>query len=84
MEEWIHTGDDSSANFTMMKHRTTKQKRLEEAPAVPRPTGLPDAPTWELIGPQGTASFWERAEAPLPPPKTKVQFYSPEAAQSFS
>ena len=39
----------------------------------------------ELIGPQGTASFWERTEAPLPlPPKTLVQFYPPKAAQSFS
>ena len=28
--------------------------------------GPPDAPTWELLGPQGTASFWEKTEAPLP------------------
>ena len=32
-----------------------------------KPTGQPDAPTWELFGPQGTASFWERTEAPFPP-----------------
>ena len=27
--------------------------------------GQPDAPTWELLGPQGTATFWEKTEAPL-------------------
>ena len=61
------TGDGSSANITMMKDCTTKQKRLEEAPSAPRPTGQPDTPTWELILPQGTASFSERTEPPLPP-----------------
>ena len=46
--------------------------------------GQPCALTWELLGPQGTASFWERTEAPFASTKTWVQFYSPEAAQSFS
>ena len=75
-------GDDSSgeqcmANIPTMvqgagyKDQTTKQKLPEEAPSAPRPTGQRDAPTWELIGPQGTASFWDRTEAPfLLPPKT--------------
>ena len=35
-------------------------------------------------GTQGTASLRERTEAPLPPPTTQAQIYSPEAAQSFS
>ena len=46
--------------------------------------GQPCALTWELLGPQGTASPWERTEAPCASPKTWVQFYWPEAAQSFS
>ena len=73
-------GDDSSgeqymANIPVMvqgtgyKDYTTKQKRPEEAPSAPRPTGQPDAPTWELNGPQGTASWWKRTEAPLPHPR---------------
>ena len=57
---------------------TVKHKQPMEAPSAPRPMGQPDAPTCELLGPQCTASFWETMEAPLP------QFYSPEAAQSFS
>ena len=72
-------GDDSSgeqcmANIPSMvqgaeyRDCTTKQKRPEEAPSAPRPTGQLDAPTWELLGPQGAASFWERTEAPLPHP----------------
>ena len=46
---------------------TVKHKQPMESPSAPRPTGQPDAPTWELLGPQGTASFWEKTEAPLPP-----------------
>ena len=68
------TGDDSSANITMMKDCTTKQTRPEEAPSAPRPTGQPDTPTWELIGPQGTASFSERTEPPLPPSRPRCIF----------
>ena len=63
-------GDDSSgeqcmANIPTMvqgagyKDKTTKQKLLEEAPSAPRPTEQPDAPTWELVGHQGSASFLE-------------------------
>ena len=83
LQEWKNMGDDSSANFTMMKHCTTKQKRPEEAPAAPRPTGQSDAPTWELVGPQGTASFWERAEAPLPPPRPWCNFIHPKQLSPF-
>ena len=39
------------------KDYTSKQKLPEEAPSAPRPTGQPDAPTWDIIGPLGTASF---------------------------
>ena len=79
-----------TANFPKMVHNseykdcTIKHKRPEEAISAPRPTEQPDAPTSELLGRQGTASFWERTEAPLPLPKTLVQFYSPEASQSLS
>ena len=68
LEEWIHMGDNSSgeqcmANIPAMvqgagyKDYTSKQKLPEEAPSAPRPTGQPDAPTWDIIGPLGTASF---------------------------
>ena len=71
-------GDDSSggqgmANIPTLvqgvgsKDYTSKQKLPEEAPSAPRSAGQPDALTWEPIGTQGTASFWERTEAPLPP-----------------
>ena len=50
LEEWTHMGGDSSgeqymANIPMMvqgtgyKDYTTKQKRPDEAPSAPRPTG---------------------------------------------
>ena len=45
---------------------TVKNKQPMEAPSALRPTEQPDAPTWELLGLQGSASFWERTEAPLP------------------
>ena len=57
---------------------TVKHKQPMEALSAPRPMAQPDAPTWELLGPEGTASFWEITEAPLP------QFYSPESAQFLS
>ena len=88
-------GDDSSGEQCMVniptmvqgagyKDYTTKQKQPEEAPSAPRPAGQPDALTWELLGPQGTASFWERTEAPLPPLRPRCNFIHPKAAQSFS
>ena len=51
------------------KDCTTKHKRPEEAPSAPRRTGQPDAPTWELLGPQGTAS--------LPPSRPRCNFIHP-------
>ena len=45
--------------------------------------GQPDAPTWELLGPQGTASFWEKTEAPLPPPKRRCNFIHPKQPSPF-
>ena len=66
-----------------MKDCTTTQKRPEEAPSAPRSTEQPDAPTWELIGPQGTASFLERAEAPLPFPRPRCNFIHPKQLSPF-
>ena len=80
----------STANVsTMYVVRKTKiapsgTKKPMDAPSAPRPLGQPDAPTWELLGPQGAASFWEKTEAPLPHQNVGTIFYSPEAAQSFS
>ena len=46
--------------------------------------GEPHASIWKLSGTEGTSAFWEKPEAPLPHPKARVQFYSPETAQSLS
>ena len=81
-------GDDSSGEQCMgniptmvqgagYKVYTTKQKPLEEAPSAPRPTEQPDSSTWELMVPQGTVSFWERTETPLPLPKLSPKQLSP-------
>ena len=55
------------------KDCTTKHERPEEALSAPRSSwqagGEHDTPTWTLSGTQRTASFWERTEAPLPPPR---------------
>ena len=65
------------------KNCTVKQKQPEEAPSSPRPTGQPDAPAWELLGPQGTASFWERTEAELPHPKRQCNFIHPKQLSRY-
>ena len=65
------------------KDYTSKQKLPEEAPSAPRPTGQPDAPTWDIIGPLGTASFWERTKAPLPPPRPWCNFIHPKQLSPF-
>ena len=65
------------------KDSTSKQKLPEEAPSAPRSEGLPDAPTWEHIGPQGTASFWARTEAPLPPLRPRCNFIHPKQLSPF-
>ena len=49
-----------------------------EAPSAPRP----DAPACELLGPQGTASFWEETEA-LPLPKRRCNFIHPKQLSPF-
>ena len=45
----------------------SKTNTRDDAPPAPRPAGRPDALPWEPVGPQDTAYFWERNEAPLPP-----------------
>ena len=74
LEEWVYTSDDSSdeqglANFPALvqKGYISKSKLREDAPPALRPAGQPDALPWEPVGPQGTAYFWGRNEAPLPP-----------------
>ena len=51
----------------MSKHPTVKHRQPFGAPSAPRsswqPVGRPDALTWELLGSQGTATFWEKTEA---------------------
>ena len=87
-------GDDSSdeqgmANFPMLvqgpghKDYFSKQKPPEEAPPAPRSAGQPDALPWEPIGPQGTASFWERTETPLPPLRPRCNFIHPKQLSPF-
>ena len=78
LEEWVYTGDDSSdeqefADFPALvrdpgnKSYISKSKLRDDAPPASGPAGQPDALPWEPIIPQGTAYFWERNEAPLPP-----------------
>ena len=42
-----------------------------------------DTPTWKLSGTQGAASFWERTEASLPPPRPKCNFRHPKQLNPF-
>ena len=42
------------------KDCAVKHKQLLEATSAQRPMAQPDAPTWKLLGPQGTASFCEK------------------------
>ena len=66
------------------KDHTSKQKLPEEAPPAPRSAEQPDdALPWEPVGPQGTASFWERTEAPLPPLPPKCNFIHPKQLSPF-
>ena len=65
------------------KDSTVKHKQPFDAPSAPRPMEQPDAPTWELLGPQGTASSWERTEAPLPPPRRWCNFIHPKQLSPF-
>ena len=87
-------GDDSSdeqglANFPALvqgpadKGYISKSKQHEEAPPAPRPAGQPDDLPWEPVGPQGTASFWERTEAPLPPLRPRCNFIHPKQLSPF-
>ena len=45
--------------------------------------GQPDAPTWELLGHQDTASFLEKTETPLPHPKRWCNFIHPMQLSPF-
>ena len=45
--------------------------------------GEHDTPTWTLSGTQGTASFWERTEAPLPPRRPWCNFILPKQLSPF-
>ena len=62
---------------------TVKHKQPLDAPSAPRPMGQPDAPTWKLLGSQGTASFWVKTEAPLPLPKRRCNFIHPKQLRPF-
>ena len=88
LDEWIHMGDNSSGEQGMAnihtlvqgagyKDYTSKQKLPEEAPSAPRSAGQRDALTWEPIGPQGTATFWENGGT-IASSKTQVQFHLPK------
>ena len=65
----------------------TVQKRPEEAPSASRSSwqacGEHGTPTWKISGTQGTASFWEKAEAPLPPPRPRCNFLHSKQLSPF-
>ena len=86
-------GEQCMANIPTMvqgfeyKDCTTKHKRPEEALSAPRSSwqagGEHDTPTWKLSGTQGTASFWERTEAPFPLPRPRCNFIHPKQLSPF-
>ena len=82
LEEWIRMGDDSS-DEQGYKGYISKSKLREEAAPAPRPAGQPDALPLESIGPQSTASFWERTGAPLPPLRSRCNFIHPKQLSPF-
>ena len=61
----------------------SKSKLREEAPPAPRQAGQPDALPWAPTGSQGTAFFWERTEAPLPPLRPRCNFIHPNKLSPF-
>ena len=94
LEEWTHAGDVSSGERGMAnvptlvqdagyKDDTSKQKLPEPALSAPRSAEQPYALTCEPIGHQGTASFWERTEAPLPLLRPRCNFTTPRSSVFF-
>ena len=78
--------DSTTVRNSENKVCTVKHKQPLDAPSAPRSSWQPgqfDAPTWELLGPQGTASFWETTEAPLPLPKRRCNFIHPKQLSPF-
>ena len=86
-------GEQCTANILTMVHDTeykdcaTIRKRPEEAPSASRSSwqasGEHGTPTWKISGTRGTASFWERAEAPLSPPRPTCKFVQSKELSPF-
>ena len=86
-------GEQSMVNIPTMVHDaeykdcTTIQKRPEEAPSASRSSwqasGENGTPIWKISRTQGTASFWEKTEAPLPHPKRRCNFIHPKQLSPF-
>ena len=86
-------GEQCMANIPTMvqgteyKDCTTPKKRPGETPSAPRSSwqagGEHDTLTWKLSGTQGTASFRETTEAPLPLARPRCNFIHPKQPSPF-
>ena len=65
------------------KATSPNQNYVMMHPSAPRPAGQLDALPWERTEPQGTAYFWERNEAPLPPSRPRCNFTHPRQLSPF-
>ena len=64
-------------------YRNALKKHLRHRDRHGRKSGEHGTPTWKISGTQGTASFWERAEAPPPPPRPRCNFFRPKRLSPF-
>ena len=71
--------DPTTVRRSENKDCIVEHKQPLDASSAPtsswQPVGQPDAPTWELLGSEGTATFWEKTEAQLLPPKRRCNFH---------
>ena len=84
----LPTNKDSRIFLRLCRAQATKatspnQKLRDDAPPAPRPAEQPDALHWEPTWLQGTAYFWERNEAPLPPLRPRCNFIHPRQLSSL-
>ena len=84
----LPTNKDSRIFLRLCRAQATKatspnQKLRDDAPPAPRPVEQPDALHWKPTWLQGTAYFWERNEAPLPPLRPRCNFIHPRQLSSL-
>ena len=79
--------DSTTVRSSENKDCAVKHEQPLDAPSALRsswqPVEQPDAPSWEPLGSQGAATFWEKTEAPLPPPRRRCNFIHPKQLSPF-